>query len=80
MNEAGEPYMTAAQLNFEAALDQQSAEEAWFDRQESGYYDDECPDCGEDHDEDEPCDVDEDDDTYPAEDAAMEAGLFGWDA
>jgi hypothetical protein len=30
-NEAGEPYMTAAQLNFEAALDEQSAYERQFD-------------------------------------------------
>lgn len=30
-NEAGEPYMTAAALNFEAALDEQSAYERQFD-------------------------------------------------
>lgn len=50
MNEAGEPYMTAAQLRFEAELDEQSA----YERQYDDFYDrddydegEECPDCGD---------------------------------
>jgi hypothetical protein len=68
-NEAGEPYMTAAQLNFEAALDEQYAEEAWFDRQEAWDAEDEW-----DEDED---DLDDDGAYDMAEDAAMESGLWG---
>jgi hypothetical protein len=80
MNEAGEPYMTAAQLNFEAALDEQSAYERQFDYDQ--YDDDDCGDC-----ERSDCDwcidnglAEPEDDYEVAEDAAMEAGLFGWDA
>jgi len=38
-NEAGEPYMTAAALNFEAALDEQSAYERQFDYDYNDYDD-----------------------------------------
>jgi len=42
MNEAGEPYMTAAQLRFEAELDEQSAHERMMDDfyDSDEYYDD----------------------------------------
>jgi hypothetical protein len=49
-NEAGEPYMTAAQLRFEAELDEQSAYERQFDdfydNEPADYYD-ECDECGD---------------------------------
>src|SRR4051812_4222137 len=38
-NEAGEPYMTAAQLRFEAELDAQSAEERYYDEADNLYGD-----------------------------------------
>jgi hypothetical protein len=42
MNEAGEPYMTAAELRFEAALDEQAA----YDRMADAFYaDDEFAPC-----------------------------------
>lgn len=81
-NDAGEPYMTASALNFEAALDEQSAYERQFDDYDNNYEkydDDECGDCGLDD-----CDwcidnglVDAPDGYDVDEDAAMEFGLFG---
>ena len=52
MNEAGEPYMTAAALRFEAELDEQSAAEREYD----DFYDDGdepdwCRKCGDEYDE-----------------------------
>ena len=79
MNEAGEPYMTAAQLAFEASLDEQSA----YDRQFDDYYDDRgdfCYDCGGYIDQHSECDCEYDEDEADgAIDSAMEAGLFGGD-
>lgn len=87
-NEAGEPYMTAAALRFEAELDAQSAEERWMDPYDEPDYDDD--ECDVDYDLDahnghawcwthdqnaDECFPDEGDGV--PEDAMMEVGLFG---
>lgn len=87
MNEAGEPYMTAAQLRFEAELDEQS----WHERQADYYMNDDygyepewCRKCGEEEDEngEHECSYDEPDpiedqwlDSYMED--FMSGGAFG---
>ena len=76
-NEAGEPLIDAAALRFEQELDRQSAEERYLDDNEGFFYDyddEPCEGCDND-----PEDCTCEDDYEVPEDAAMEAGLFGWD-
>lgn len=63
-NEAGEPYMTASQLAFEAALDEQSAMEQWEDRfyDEAPPEDEDCERCGSDEHPTDECDEEEEED------------------
>ena len=49
-NEAGEPYMTAAALNFEAALDEQYAAERYLDDDEFFGDGPDCDTCEDDED------------------------------
>jgi hypothetical protein len=66
-NADGEPIMDGAAYRFEQQLDAEYAQERFYD----DYY------AADDFDEPED---DYDEDYYANEDAAMEAGLFGWDA
>lgn len=87
MNDEGEPYMTAAELRFEAELDEQSAAERYLD--DDQFFGEEPEDCDPFNSY---C-VNDDDDCETCaqfwlefhaegalEDAAMEFGLFGSEA